>query len=410
VGVGWCVSGCGGSGTGGERTGRGGMGRGGERAEPKDLKAIFAQTPIQLGGLLSGSDAALEERNTWSEVRDRKDGERDRKTQNTRSLDEDDREKVYELLKRWAARDGAAWRTLAVTAALWVGAVRWMHVTHSFPAVLAVGACFVRCFMILHDACHLSYFEGTKANQWLAYVMQSFGGYEWRTWQRTHNHHHAHLGDDSVRDMSLTVWFSEAEYAGFPLAFRALYRFIRDPLVFFPFASAWVFLLSRPATQVQARFLVPAALYLLCGGKTAGLYLVGGWLGGIVGLALFHLQHQCNTPYRTTHAAHSFIDAGMHGSTLLEVGFPLSVMTLGIEFHHIHHASTRVPCYHLSACHAEGEAQGLWDSAGVNHVGPARALKSMFHTLFKGDLKVSDGDRDPRFVSFWPYSALGLQD
>jgi len=386
------------------------MGRGGESSEPTGLKAIFAKTPIQLGGLLSGSDAALEERNTWSEVRNRKDGEGDRKTQNTVSLDADGREKVYVLLKRWGAKDGAAWRTLALTAVLWAGAVGWLAATHSAPAVLAVAACFVRCFMILHDACHASYFESPEANARLAAVMQCFGGYEWRTWRRTHNHHHAHLGDDSVADMSLTVWFSEAEVARWGWPARALYRLIRDPLLFFPLASAWVFLLSRPVTQLRARFVVPAALYALCGGTTAGLYLVGGWLGGIVGLALFHLQHQCNTPYRTSHAAHSFIDAGMRGSTHLQVGFPLTLVTLGIEFHHIHHASTRVPCYHLSACHAEGEAQGLWDSAGVNHVGPARALKSMFHTLFKGDLKVSDGDRDPRFVSFWPYSALGLQD
>lgn len=272
----------------------------------------------------------------------------------------------------------------------------------------------VRCFILLHDACHFSYFESAKANQWLAYVMQSFGHYDWRLWQKTHNHHHAHLGDSSVQDMSLTVTSSEEEWLAMEFVPRALYRLIRDPLFFFPFASAWVFFLARPLQQVQARWLLPSIIAVTFGMKTALLYLISGWLGGIGGLALFHLQHQCNTPYRTIHEEHSFIDAGMLGSTCIYVPFPLSLATLGIEFHHIHHASTRVSCYNLAACHAEGEQLGLWQKAGVNYVSGVTAMKSMFHTLYEGNVKVNtlspSGEvKGPRFVSFWPYSALGLQ-
>ena len=35
----------------------------------------------------------------------------------------------------------------------------------------------------------------------------------------------------------------------------------------------------------------------------------------------------------------------------LQVGWPLSFFTLGIEYHHIHHLNPRVPAYRLQDCH-----------------------------------------------------------
>ena len=123
-----------------------------------------------------------------------------------------------------------------------------------------------------------------------------------------------------------------------PMKMKAPFRVIRDPLLFFPIASAWVFFISRPLIQFFPRYAVPMSLCVSFGLRVAVLYCVGGWLAGIVGLALFHLQHQVNTPYRVTSERKSMIDAGIYGSTLLAIRWPFTLVTLGIEFHHIHHA------------------------------------------------------------------------
>jgi omega-6 fatty acid desaturase (delta-12 desaturase) len=38
----------------------------------------------------------------------------------------------------------------------------------------------------------------------------------------------------------------------------------------------------------------------------------------------------------------------------------LKLFTAGIEYHHIHHLSSRVPSYRLRACHEEAPL-GMWD-------------------------------------------------
>lgn len=337
-----------------------------------------------------------------------------KKSRSTKSVNESQEKLLMALLRKHGPRDGKAWRTIAISAAFWGSGVYYMAHSQSVLSVFLVSFTIVRNFMILHDACHLSFFRSGKHNVRLAKILQFFSQFEWSTWQSTHNHHHHHLGDNSVIDTSLTVWFSEEDYANMPLKFKLPFRLIRDPILFFPIASAWVFFISRPIIQFLPRYTVPAILYYVCGFKTFLLYNCAGWLAGIIGLALFHLQHQVNTPYRVSKDRKSMIDAGLYGSTLLAIRWPFTLITLGIEFHHIHHASTRVPGYNLADCHKEGESLGLFD--GINRVGGHRAFVSMFHALFKGNTKCSHADHHdanhelPSFVTFWPYSALGLYD
>ena len=214
-----------------------------------------------------------------------------------------------------------------------------------------------------------------------------------------------------------------------PPLLRLAYRIVRDPFILPNLLSAHVFWLfpfikSPLETSVnRLSFYVP--LYCILGERTTLLYMTSTFFGGVIGIQLFHLQHQCNTPYRVAPPVHSKWDAGMLGSTHLLVPYPLTLMTLGIEFHHIHHASTQVPCYNLASCHNEGVSykgkgakpdqngvyQGLWERAGVNVVGPKRAFLSLFHTLFEGDVKYEEAGKPmPRFCSFDIYQYLGFVD
>merc|ERR1719387_2415454 len=114
------------------------------------------------------------------------------------------------------------------------------------------------------------------------------------------------------------------------------YRLIRDPFVLPGLLSwfiFWIFPLAKDplgTAFVRSSFYLP--LWMMCGTTTTLLFVLSTWVGGVVGIQLFHLQHQCNTPYRVTPAVHSRWDAGMLGSTHLEVPWPLTMMTAGIEF------------------------------------------------------------------------------
>lgn len=265
--------------------------------------------------------------------------------------------------------------------------------------------------MVFHDASHLSFFGDARSNERLANVAQYFVNYNWRQWAQIHNSHHAHFGDVTVKDTSLTIWFSEEELKAFPWYKRMAHRFIRDPLLFYPLAGFFVFFVNKPLTHAPMRILLPAIIWRTLGAHTAMMYLVAAWIAGMIGVGAFHLQHHCNVAYRVAGPSErTALHAALVGSTRVPLAFPLSLFSMGIEYHHIHHWDVRVPGYYLQRCDREGEAAGLWEGS-VNTLGPVRAFKSLFHTQFAGSQKTADvHGRPPRFVTFWPYSVLGLQD
>lgn len=351
-----------------------------------------------------------------------------------RSLETEDVGALSKLLHKHKAVDAEAWKTLAVSAAnILLGFVLCQYTSKSsyaapwYCAEIYLAFALVRCFIVFHDACHGSFFSSRASNKKLAYALSTFVSYTEETWTTNHNQHHNNLGDAGFFDPSLTVWFNQAEYHGMTPLVHWAFRIIRDPFVLPGLLSVWVFFLApiflarswtgtTPASGgalyvvlLRSCFLLP--VYLIGGGTAFFNFLVANWIGGIVGIQLFHLQHQCNQGvYRVSSDKVHMTDAGMHGSTFLYVPECLKWATLGIEYHHIHHASTRVPGYNIRACHEEGGQAGLWKRAGVNNVGPKRAFLSLFHTLFWAEKLETKGKPSPYFTTFEPYKAMGLWD
>jgi len=318
-------------------------------------------------------------------------------------------------LKRLSAKHRAdnheAFASLGMTLFLWVAGLASVHFSGGhWAAVLFLGLSMIRCFIVFHDCAHLSFFEHANSNRFLARVLQWFVNYDYAEWDRVHNSHHAHLGDETVKDASLTVFFSEQQVAEFPWPLRLAHRVIRDPLLFFPLAGFFVFFLNKPRIHGPKRVLLPLIVWCTLGWQTTIGYLAAAWVAGALGVAAFHLQHGCNTPYRVADSTfRSHLDAAILGSTRIPLCFPLSLFSFGIEYHHIHHLDPRVPGYRLPCCDAEGLSLGFWRR--VDTVSASRAFRSLFHAQFEGSRRVADANGvPPRFVSFWPYSKLGLQD
>lgn len=332
-----------------------------------------------------------------------------------RSINKEDVEHLKYLLKKYGPDDTKAWICLAWTGVYMVTVIYLLHNYPSWWSVALAGAFVVRGFIVFHDACHMSFFKSPTMNKNLSWIFSTFIPQNASDWTLSHNHHHGNLGRFDIMDFSLTVWFSKSEYESMSPLLKVAYRIIRDPFILPNLLSAHVFwlfpLIKGPLETSVNRLSFYIPLYCLLGSKTTLLYIASTWVGGIIGIQLFHLQHQCNTPYRVSPPVHSKWDAGMWGSTHLLVSWPFTLMTLGIEFHHIHHASTQVPCYNLHACHDEGASTGLWKRAGVNVIGLKRAFLSLFHTLFEDDVKFEvPGKPLPRFVAFDIYQWLGLVD
>lgn len=322
----------------------------------------------------------------------------------------EERRLLQALLAKHRADDNEAWFHLALTLFLYCAALCFVHITGgNWIAIAFLALSQIRTFLVFHDAAHLSFFEKAEANRTLASILQFFTNYSYAEWDAVHNSHHAHFGDQTVKDNSLTIWFSEQELSELPWYLQLCHRIFRDPLIFYPFASFFVFFANKPISQGLYRVAVPLAIWCMLGSQTAVAYLLAAWLAGGMGVAAFHLQHHFNSPYRVGDSlSRTHMDAAMMGSSRIEVPFPLSIFTFGIEYHHIHHFDVRVPGYRLGRCDAAGQAQGLWSQ--VNTLDGLRIIRSLCHTQFQGSTKFREGETRPRFVSFWPYSAFGLQD
>merc|ERR550537_1881634 len=95
-----------------------------------------------------------------------------------------------------------------------------------------------------------------------------------------------------------------------------------------------------------------------------GVILGGDYIGMRFGVILFHMQHVFDPGYVREADDWNYLDASIEGSSLLHIPEYLKWVTLGIEYHHIHHARTRIPGYILRTCHERAPA-GLWDAVTV---------------------------------------------
>lgn len=233
-------------------------------------------------------------------------------------------------------------------------------------AVPAAGL-LVRLFIIQHDCGHASFFKSRRLNNLLGRALGVLTLTPYACWRRDHAIHHATSGNLDRRGVGDISTLTVREYLQRPAWKRVAYRMYRHPFTLFAIGPVYQFLIRHripsggPIRHRQSWISVlgtnaslvaiGAAMALTVGPQPFLLaYLPTIALAASIGVWLFYVQHQFEDTYWETERQWDFRAAALQGCSFYDLPRLLHWITGYIGYHHIHHLSSKVPNYHLSAC------------------------------------------------------------
>lgn len=237
----------------------------------------------------------------------------------------------------------------------------WAGLLLSIP-----GAFFaVRMFMIQHDCGHRAFFRTPWLNDWLGRAIGVVTLTPHDCWRRTHGIHHATSGNLDRRELGAVRTVSVEEYRAMTPVNRFWYRLYRNPVTLFVVGPFYVFFLQqrlphglmkegwRPwlsAMGTNVALLATLGGIIALGGLNVLLFvwLPSMMLAASIGVWLFFVQHQFEETYWARGDKWNATEAALRGSSHYDLPPVLRWLTGNIGIHHVHHASARVPFYHLN--------------------------------------------------------------
>ena len=268
--------------------------------------------------------------------------------------------------------------SLLLFGASWAGTYFSLSVSYflTIPMAVLTAGLLMRLFMIQHDCGHGSFFTSQKAANVVGFVIGVLTLTPYEYWRKTHAIHHAHSGDLDHRGFGDIETKTVREYLALSPGQRLGYRMYRHPLVLFGVGAAFHFIIKHrfpwdiPASWKQewgsiwktniALAMIVALAWFTIGIKAFLLVQIPITLAACtMGVWLFYVQHQYEDTYWHEHTEWDYFDAGLHGSSHLDLPSPLQWMTASIGLHHIHHINARIPNYRLQKVFDENpELQG----------------------------------------------------
>ena len=301
--------------------------------------------------------------------------------------------------------------TLIPYAALWAVMVWSLEISYALTLLLAVLAAgfLVRIFIFFHDCGHNSFFSSTVWNKRVGFWLGLLVFTPSEHWWHEHAVHHATSSNLDKRGRGDVTTLTVEEYQKMGRMGRLGYRLFRNPLVMFGLGPIYMFVIShrfwRPGSGSKERnnvILANLALAALIAGMSwwigwkafVMIQLPVLWLGGMVGIWMFYVQHQYEDMYWARSGRWDYVASALAGASFYDLPKVLRWFTGNIGYHHIHHLSPRIPEYQLAACYenvalVQKYAKrldlraslrtvqlALWDEARGKMVGFAEAAKS----------------------------------
>lgn len=259
----------------------------------------------------------------------------------------------------------SSWRHVLTTFLLLIAALTGAGLAHGWPmraALSVLGALLmVRTFITYHDYMHGAILRESRLASVLFSVYGWFALVPERSWRKSHNHHHGHVGQitwDAIGAFPLvttSMWHQATP------AQRLKYRATRHPLILL-FGYITIFLVGITLLPLlrNPRGHGDSVLSLLChGGLIAVLWGYGGFdtaffvvllpmtISSILGGYLFFAQHSFKHMMILAPEVWNFYRAALKSSSYLRLNRIMQWFTGNIGYHHIHHLNVRIPFYRL---------------------------------------------------------------
>ena len=237
--------------------------------------------------------------------------------------------------------------------------VYWLYGFLLFPAA----GFLVRLFMIQHDCGHGAFFGNATANHWVGRLAGVLTLTPYDHWRRTHAIHHATSGNLDRRGIGDINTLTSGEYRARSAWGRLSYRLYRHPAVMFGLGPAYVFFLENrlPFGSMRKGWMPWVSTTSTNLGIAAGAgltiwafdvqtllmtYVATALIAAAAGVWLFFVQHQFDPAHWVREKQWSAGEAAL-GSSYYALPAPLGWLTGNIGVHHVHHLSSRIPCYRL---------------------------------------------------------------
>jgi omega-6 fatty acid desaturase (delta-12 desaturase) len=219
----------------------------------------------------------------------------------------------------------------------------------------------VRAFITFHDYMHGSILRGSRCAWILFRVYSALSLTPPRSWKKSHNYHHGHVGQVSTYSAGAFPIMTARKWHEVSRSTRLRYRAVRHPLtvlagyltVFF-FGISLLPFLKNPASHwdsfvaLLGHAALIAALWTL-GGLDVAFFviLLPMTIASAIGSYLFFAQHSFKRAQILPPEDWSFHRAAMESSSYMRLGRVMRWFTGNIGFHHVHHLNVRIPFYRL---------------------------------------------------------------
>ena len=261
-----------------------------------------------------------------------------------------------------------------------------------FILILCLALVLMKMFMIFHDLCHKSYFPTNERkekkkgfNMSIAKILDVFCLYDANHWDSLHSTHHKLHGNLNEFDATRTV-LTSSEYEKLSENNKLLYKILRNPIIFFLFAPLYIYwvnkIINGDIEYIIKYVILLCILYHIGSIKLVLCFILAQYIGGMIGIMMFHLQHQVNVGYWKPIVKDEQLskdNAELLGASVLQIPSFIDYFTSGIEYHNIHHLDPGIPSYNIQKCYNELCALGLIPD---NKIGYKQQYDSLFHTIF----------------------------
>jgi omega-6 fatty acid desaturase (delta-12 desaturase) len=219
----------------------------------------------------------------------------------------------------------------------------------------------VRAFITYHDYMHNAILSRSRIAWWLFRLYSALALTPPRSWRRSHNYHHGHVGKVDASDDGAFAMMTTDMWRDASLWSRIAYRVQRHPVTILAgyFTIFFLSITVLPFLRNPARNWDSALVLLGHGGLIAALWFFGGFdvaffvvllpmtVASMIGSYLFFAQHSFENMRILPAETWTSRRAAMESSSYLKLSRVMRWFTGNIGYHHVHHLNARIPFYRL---------------------------------------------------------------